>query len=295
MLDKPVGLTSNAALVRARRLLDATKAGHTGTLDPLASGLLPICFGEATKFSGFLLDADKSYEAEIELGTATDTGDAEGAVVHRADVSIGRSELESVLEQFHGTLEQTPPMFSALKHQGRPLYKYARAGEVVPRPARRVVVHELDVLEFSGHMLRIQTRVSKGTYIRTLAHDIGERIGCGAHIRTLRRTGIGQWQVQDAWSFEQLAGFAAPELRRMVRPVDLLVAALPRLDLAAPSDAAIRHGRNIVATAASSTGPVRLYDRGGAFIGVGEVRADALVVPRRLLAKESVGGPDEGL
>ena len=204
LLDKPVGITSNAALVQSRRLLGAAKAGHTGTLDPLASGLLPICLGEATKFTALLLDADKTYEAEVALGAATTTGDAEGEVVSRGDVSGSEPRLEPVLQQFLGDQTQVPPMFSALKHKGRPLYSYARAGELVERAARAITVHELELLAFDGETLRIRVRVSKGTYVRTLAHDIGARLGCGAHLKGLRRTAIGELTIDGATTLEQL-------------------------------------------------------------------------------------------
>jgi tRNA pseudouridine55 synthase len=240
LLDKPVGMTSNAALVQSRRLLGAAKAGHTGTLDPLATGLLPICFGEATKFAGLLLDADKTYEAVVALGAATTTGDAEGEVVWRGEVSGVGPRIEPVLRQFLGPQSQMPPMYSALKHQGRPLYEYARAGQVVERAAREITVHALELQEFDGETLRIRVRVSKGTYVRTLAQDIGASLGCGAHLGGLRRTAIGEITVSSASTLEQLGALSAEQRGRLLQPTDLLVRSFPRLDLAEPWDAAIR-------------------------------------------------------
>jgi tRNA pseudouridine55 synthase len=285
LLDKPVGVSSNAALVQSRRLLGAAKAGHTGTLDPLASGLLPVCLGEATKFTGLLLNADKTYEAVVALGAATTTGDAEGEVVSTGDVSGVGPCLEPVLQQFLGRQSQMPPMYSALKHKGRPLYTYARGGEVVERAARAITVHALEVQAFEGATLRIRVRVSKGTYVRTLAHDIGARLGCGAHLKGLRRTQIGELTVDGATTLEQLGALPPQERRSLLRPTDMLVRSYPRLDLGAPWDAAIRRGQRVPAPADLGPGLVGLYDREGAFIGLGEVCDPGEVAPRRLVSE----------
>lgn len=294
LLDKPVGITSNAALVQSRRLLEAAKAGHTGTLDPLASGLLPICLGEATKFTALLLDADKTYEAEVALGAATTTGDAEGEVVSTGDVSAVGAQLESVLRDFVGEQNQVPPMFSALKHQGRPLYAYARAGESVERTARTITVHKLEMQAFDGETLRIRVRVSKGTYVRTLAHDIGVRLGCGAHLKGLRRTAIAELTVEGATTLERLEALGAAERSALLKPADMLVRCYPRLDLGAPWDAAIRRGQRVPAPAQLAPGLVGLYDRAGAFIGVGEVHEPGEVAPRRLVSEAHRGAPGAG-
>ena len=287
LLDKPVGITSNAALVQTRTLFGAAKAGHTGTLDPLASGLLPICFGEATKFGGLLLDSDKTYEAVVMLGTATTTGDAEGEVLFTGDLAGADSRLEPVLRGFLGEQAQTPPMYSALKHNGRPLYAYARAGEEVERAARIITVYELEVQGFDGQTLRIRVRVSKGTYVRTLAHDIGTRLGCGAHLKGLRRTTVGTLSVDDATTLERLAGQSAHERNQLLGPADMLVRSYPRLDLAAPWDEAIRRGQRVPVPRRVEAGLVGLYDRLGAFIGLGEVQASGEVAARRLVAERA--------
>jgi len=291
LLDKPVGVTSNAALVQTRRLLGAAKAGHTGTLDPLASGLLPICLGEATKFTALLLDADKTYEATVALGAATTTGDAEGEVVSRGDASGVGPQLDAVLRQFLGEQSQMPPMHSALKHKGQPLYTYARAGKVVERAARPIIVHELEMRGFDGETLRIRVRVSKGTYVRTLAHDIGARLGCGAHLKGLRRTAIGELTVDGALTLERLGALPAEERPGLLKPTDMLVRSFPRLDLGAPWDAAMRRGQRVPAPVEVGRGLVGLYDRVGAFIGLGEVHDPGEVAPRRLVSEQHVAAP----
>src|SRR4051812_47701901 len=195
LLDKPSGISSNAALQSARRLFAARRAGHTGTLDPMATGLLVLCFGEATKFSGALLDADKAYAARVRLGARTSTGDAEGEVIERREVRAGPAQIEAALARFRGGIEQVPPMHSAIKHLGRPLYAYARKGETVERSARRVVIRELVLEGMSGEEIDLRVACSKGTYIRTLAEDIGEALGCGGHLSALRRTAVGPFPL----------------------------------------------------------------------------------------------------
>jgi tRNA pseudouridine55 synthase len=293
LLDKPSGITSNSALTEVRRLLGAVKAGHTGTLDPLASGLLPICFGEATKFAALLLDADKTYEVVVALGVATNTGDAQGEVVLRGDPAGVERRLGSVLAALTGAQPQVPPMYSALKHKGRPLYEYARAGQEIQRPARNIIVHELELLDFNGDALRLRARVSKGTYIRALAHDMGQRLGCGAHVRSLRRTAVGSLHVREAKTLEAVRSLPEPERRRAMLPLDLLAGSLPRLELAVPLDRAVRHGRRAPAPEGISPGLVALYDSRGAFMGVGEVGPSGEVSPSRLVSAEPEAGASD--
>jgi len=208
LVDKPVGLSSNRVLQEVKKLFGARKAGHAGTLDPLASGLLVVLFGEATKLSSVLLDADKEYVASVKLGEATATGDAEGEVVERSDVAVGAGEIAAALERFRGDIEQVPPMYSALKRDGVPLYKLARRGETVERPARRVRIEELELREFQPHLVELRIRCSKGTYVRTLAEDLGRALGTCAHLAALRRTASGGLSVRDAAGLEALAALS---------------------------------------------------------------------------------------
>lgn len=228
LLDKPLGLSSNDALVRAKRLLRANKAGHTGTLDPLATGLLPLCFGEATKFSQDLLEADKTYEAVVRLGQTTTTGDAEGEVVVEREVRVDRAALDAAVARFTGVIEQVPPMYSALKRDGKPLYEYARAGETVERAARTVTIHALGVLavaldDAAAPAFTMRVTCSKGTYIRTLAEDIGEALGCGAHLTALRRTAVGDLTLDGAVTLEQIDAVADDARPALLAPVDALL------------------------------------------------------------------------
>lgn len=286
LLDKAGGVTSNTALQQVRRLFGAAKAGHTGTLDPMATGLLPVCFGEATKFSGLLLDADKTYLAAVQLGTATTTGDAEGEVTFRGDLSeVDRARIELVVSGMVGAQEQMPPMYSALKHLGRPLYEYARAGETVPRANRAITVHGLEVLSILPDQVELRLRVSKGTYVRVIAQEIGERLGCGAHLKALRREAIGALSVAAAVGIEPLSELAREQRLALLRPVDALVAGLPRVDLDAAASAALCQGQVVGAGLAFASGRVRLYDNAGAFLGVGEIQGPGRVAPRRLLVR----------
>ena len=237
LLDKPRGVSSNAALQRARWLLRAEKAGHTGTLDPLAEGLLPLCFGAATKFSQLGLDADKRYLATLQLGVETSSGDAEGEVVARGERLPRAAEVAAACARFTGPLRQTPPMHSALKHEGRALYDYARDGIEIERAAREVVVHSLVIVEQHDARLCIDVRCSKGTYIRALATDIGRALGCGAHLTALRRTASGALRVDDAIGLDAFEALAEPAREALLRPVDALLADAPRL-LLAPAEAA---------------------------------------------------------
>lgn len=248
LLDKPLGLSSNDALVRAKRLLRALKAGHTGTLDPLATGLLPLCFGEATKFSQDLLEADKTYEAVVRLGQKTTTGDAEGEVLAERPVTCDRAALDAAIARFMGEIDQIPPMHSALKKDGRPLYEYARAGQTVERPARRVTIHEIDILDCAlpqAPAFTMRVKCSKGTYIRTLAEDIGEALGCGAHLTGLRRIAVGDLTLDGAVTLEQIDAQPDDARPAMLAPVDALLQRCPPVTLNAEASARFLQGQRI--------------------------------------------------
>jgi tRNA pseudouridine55 synthase len=282
LLDKPLGLTSNAALQSVRRLYGAAKAGHGGTLDPLATGLLPILFGEATKFGGALLDADKTYEALIALGVTTATGDAEGSVIERRNVAATELAVKDVLSRFQGAIAQTPPMYSALKRDGRPLYAYARAGQSIERLPRTVTIHELRLNAFELGHVDITVRCSKGTYIRTLAEDIGQALGCGAHLAALRRTAIGAFGLADARKLEELES-SEPEGRdARLRPVDVLLAELPAVRLDAGAAGRFVQGQP-VEVGGIRGGKARVYEDGAHFLGIGEVNDSGQLRPLRLL------------
>jgi tRNA pseudouridine55 synthase len=282
LLDKPVGLSSNHALQRAKRLLNAEKAGHTGTLDPLASGLLPICFGAATKFSQASLDADKRYLATLGLGRTTTTGDLEGSTVEERPVSVGLAQIEAVLTRFTGMLEQRPPMHSALKHEGRALYEYARQGIEVERAPRRISVHAIELLSFAHATLVLDVRCSKGTYIRTLAEDIGAALGCGAHLAALRRVGSGALSIDDAVTLETLEATPEAERERHLLPPDVLLADWPQHTLSADEAARFLTGlrRRVEAPDAPR---VRVYGPDHRVLGAAHITAGELI-PDRLLS-----------
>lgn len=284
LVDKPVGPSSNAVLQRAKRLLGAERAGHTGTLDPLASGLLVISLGEATKFSGALLDADKAYRASVKLGERTATGDAEGPVLERSDARVARSELLAILDCFLGKTEQLPPMHSAIKHLGRPLYAYARSGESVPRTARPIAIRRLDLEKFEGNIALLFVECSKGTYIRTLAEDIGEALGCGAHLEALERTAVGPFRLEQSITLDVLEALSLAERRGRLLPLEALVGSRPRLALEAELVAKFRQGRAV--SVDSPGGIVSVFDQDGAFLGTGEVDASGALHPKRLLAQQ---------
>ena len=284
VLDKPAGITSNAALQHAKRLLCAVKAGHTGTLDPLASGVLPVLFGEATKFSSFLLDADKEYLADVQLGVRTTTGDAEGEVIERREVEVDDARVATVITRFRGEVEQVPPMHSALKHGGRPLYEMAREGITVPRSPRRIAIHELDVLERAGEMLRLRVSCSKGTYIRVLAEDLGAALGCGAHLAALRRTVAGCFRLAQAVTLDELDAMANSEREQRLLPVDVLLQGLPALHLDEGSAGAFLNGRT-VGRQDGPEGRRRVYAGSSKLLGVGEVGPRGELRPLRLLAR----------
>jgi tRNA pseudouridine55 synthase len=287
LLDKPLGMSSNDALQKAKWLLRAEKAGHTGTLDPLATGLLPLCFGAGTKFSQVSLDADKAYEASLLLGVTTTTGDAEGEVLERREVSATRAQIEAACARFVGVIEQVPPMYSALKHEGRPLYEYARAGITIERPARQVTIHSIELRETQADRLTIAVRCSKGTYIRTLAEDIGRVLGCGASLAALRRTGSGPLSVDQAISLDALAALTEAEREALLRPPDALLADWPSLSLDQAEAARFLSGlRRRVARADAPQlrvyGPQAQAFLGSAHIAAGELIADRLLSPQEV-------------
>jgi tRNA pseudouridine55 synthase len=290
LLDKPSGISSNAALQRSRRLLEAESAGHTGTLDPMASGLLVLCFGEATKFSGELLDAGKRYVARLRLGVRTATGDAEGEVLERRPVSVTREQVERSLEAFRGEITQIPPMYSALKRDGRPLYEYARRGITLERAPRTVTISALDLENFAGENATISVSCSKGTYVRTLAEDIGEALGCGAHLIGLVRTSVGAFNLDQAHRIEELEGLEASERSGLLLAVDVLVQDLPPVQLPGHLEGAFLHGQAVgpircegQGAGGNSPGRVRVYGTGGRFLGLGLADGNGGVSPKRLL------------
>lgn len=273
LLDKPVGRSSNAALQEAKRLLGAAKAGHAGTLDPLASGLLLVLLGEATKFAGPLLDADKEYVATVKLGERTTTGDAEGAVLQSRKVEL--KDLPSVLERFRGEIEQVPPMHSALKHQGTPLYRLARRGQEVERAARKVRISTLEQVDLAAETLVLRVVCSKGTYIRVLAQDIGEALGCGAHLSALRRTGSGRFRIEQAATLEKLAEMDAPSRRRVLLPLPALLDGLPRAELGPDEETRLRQGQALKISGLQP-GLCAVLRQDGAVIGLGTADGENL-------------------
>lgn len=282
LLDKPLGLSSNQALQRAKRLYNAEKAGHTGTLDPLASGLLPICFGAATKFSQVSLDADKRYIATLGLGRTTTTGDLEGTTLEERAVSIGRAAVEAVLPRFVGSLDQRPPMHSALKHAGRALYEYAREGVQIERAPRAVTVHAIDVLAFEDRSLVLDVRCSKGTYVRTLAEDIGAALGCGAHLAALRRTACGALRVEQAVTIDTLEVLAPAERDALLLAPDALLSDWPAWRLSADEAARFLTGLRRRVEAADAP-HVRVYGPDARVLGAAHITAGELI-PDRLLS-----------
>jgi len=281
LLDKPAGPSSNTVLQRVKRLLGAARAGHTGTLDPRASGLLVITLGEATKFSGGLLEADKAYRARFALGVRTATGDAEGAVLSRSEASVSESALRAALDRFRGEIDQVPPMYAAIKHEGRPLYAYARAGEHVSRAPRRVAIRRLELEGLDGNEATLFVGCSKGTYVRALADDIGEALGCGAHLAALERLAVGPFALEQAIGLDALEAMSLPQRRERLLPPQALLESLPRLRLARELAARFRQGRAVPAE--RPDGAFAVFDEGGAFLGAGEV-SGGVVSPKRLLA-----------
>lgn len=287
LLDKPVGISSNDALQKVKRLFNARKAGHTGSLDKLASGLLPICMGEATKISSFLLNADKRYVASVRMGQKTTTADAEGEIISERPIeNVDSGRIEAVLEQFRGDIEQIPPMHSAIKQNGQRLYKLAHQGQEVEREPRPVTIYELKLLDWSEPELRIEVHCSKGTYIRTLAEDIGEALGCGAHVSFLRRIGAGPYDESNMVTLEQLAELAEKRdgsLDAQLLSIETALVKWP--DVSMPSEMAyfVKQGQPVMVPHAPTNGWVRLYSLEKGFFGIGEVLADGRIAPRRLI------------
>lgn len=284
LLDKPEGVTSNFALQKARRTFSAEKAGHTGTLDPFATGLLPLCFGEATKFSQFLLDSEKTYCAELHLGIRTSTADPEGEVLETLPVEVSTSDISPVLERFLGSIKQVPPMHSAIKRDGRPLYDYARAGLVVERNARVVQVFSLQFLGLDSDRLHLRVHGSKGLYVRTLAEDIGAALGCGAYLSALRREAVGPFNIAQALSLEQIESLDMDARDSLLLPPDCMITDLPRLDLDIESAWQINHGQSIWRAGLRVGELMRMYNPSGRFLGVAKVDTEGKAAPRRLLA-----------
>lgn len=284
LLDKPRGLTSNAALQEAKRAFKANKAGHTGSLDPIATGLLPLCFGEATKVSSFFLHADKRYTSTFTLGVATDTGDAEGRELTRAEtVTVTDAVIEKEINTFRGEFEQTPPMYSAIKFQGQPLYKLARQGIEIERKPRRVTVYELSFSRIDGLNIEVFLHCSSGFYVRSLADELGKRIGCGAHVSALRRTGVGEFSVDDAVPLEQIQQENDPMLLdSLLIPTDAALNHLPEVNLSEDAAFYLCRGQAVKAANVPGNGCVRLYTSEAGFLGVGEVLEDGRIAPKRL-------------
>lgn len=289
LLDKPLGLSSNQALQQVKRLYQAAKAGHTGSLDPLATGLLPICLGEATKFSHFLLDADKRYRALVQLGSTTTTGDVEGEVLSRSESNVSPAQLQAVLKSFIGEIKQVPPMYSALKHQGKALYEYARNGVEIERPARQVSIFSIELTGFNQTLQQFEINVScsKGTYIRTLAEDIGQVLGCGAHLAGLRRLSTAHFRLEDSYTLEQLERMSADERDSILLPADASIVDLPRVELNADSAYYLLRGQSVWKSGMNMDGFFRIYHENGQFLGLGELDSDGKIAPRRLLVARS--------
>ncbi len=287
LLDKPLGLTSNKALQAARHVFRANKAGHTGSLDPLATGLLPVCFGEATKFSAFLLEAEKRYRAECRLGVITRTGDAEGEVLETCPVAVSREQVEAVLPRFTGRISQIPPMHSAVKHQGERLYNLARQGIEVERQAREVDIFALELLEFEGDRLLLDIHCSKGTYIRTLAENIGEALGCGASLSALERTGVQPFWEGRRYSLDELRAIREQQgdaaLLDCLLPIESALSEWPEVALSSAMSFYLKQGQPVQVPGAPLEGLVRLRGEGEGFLGVGQILDDGRVAPKRLL------------
>lgn len=288
VLDKANGLSSNAALQEVKRLYEANKAGHAGSLDPLATGVLPVCLGEATKVSQFLLDSDKCYRARIKLGIRTDTGDSEGSIIERnAGISVSRKAIERALTKFKGEIEQVPPMHSAIKMNGVPLYKLARKGIAVEREPRLVTLYQVCLLEFVNSELELEISCSKGTYIRTIADDLGQELGCGAHVIELRRTQAGVFTEKDSISAEELAlekekNRGLDKIDQFLIPMDRAIQDLPEVNLPSITASHVKNGQAVLVRHLPKNGLVRMYED-EQFIGIGSIDDDGKVAPRRLI------------
>ena len=291
LLDKPQGMSSNDIMQKVKRIFQANKAGHTGALDPLATGMLPICLGEGTKFSQFLLDADKRYLVTAKLGERTDTSDAEGQIVETRDVKVKTPEILTALEQFRGDILQVPTMFSALKHNGKPLYEYARQGITVEREARPITIFELNFIEYNAPYLTLEVHCSKGTYIRTLVDDLGEVLGCGAHVTMLRRTAVADYPTEKMLDWHTLQSLAEQQdlslLDALLLPVDTAVAKLPTLTLNESQAQGIRFGQRVKFNNPNSLqGLVRLFSHENRFLGVAVIDENNVIRPQRLVMYE---------
>ncbi|QYF94227.1 tRNA pseudouridine(55) synthase TruB [Massilia sp. PAMC28688] len=289
LLDKPVGLSSNDALIKAKRFMNAKKAGHTGTLDPFATGLLPLCFGEATKFSQDLLEADKTYLATVHLGVTTNTGDTEGETIATAEVNVTREQIEAVLPQFRGPIMQVPPMYSALKRDGKAYYEYAREGITLEREARPVTIHSLELVAYEAPFLKLSVTCSKGTYIRVLGEDIGHALGCGAHLNALRRTQVGALTMDGMVTLETIGAHAAPV--QLLAPVDALLSTFPSLALTDELAKRFLQGQRLAlgkeaVTVPAELGRVRVY-HGAKLLGTGLLQEYAILAPERLIATKA--------
>jgi len=287
LLDKPLGISSNKALQEVKNLLFARKAGHTGSLDPLATGLLAICFGEATKLADYIVDSKKYYRTTGQLGTTTATGDTEGEILKQTDVpAFDKAQLESILEKFTGDIMQIPPMYSALKHNGEPLYKLARQGIEVEREARPVTIYSMTLLDMTESTFTLDVVCSRGTYIRTLIEDIGAELGCGAHVSELRRTALGPFSEQDMVDMETLRDAEQNDrvaLNSYVKPIETALVSLPEVKLSPDAAYYLRQGQPVVVPHAPTEGLVRLLADETIFIGVGKILEDGRVAPKRLL------------
>jgi tRNA pseudouridine55 synthase len=294
LLDKPVGWSSNDALIKAKRLLNAIKAGHTGTLDPFATGLLPLCFGEATKFSADLLDADKTYQTVVHLGVSTNTGDTEGEVIQTREVNVTEAQIETVLEQFRGDILQVPPMYSALKRDGKPLYEYAREGITLEREARPVTIHLLEFVKYEAPFLTLNVRCSKGTYIRVLGEDIGNALGCGAHLNALRRTHVGHLLLENTVTLDQLIAMSEEQRHALLAPVDALLSSFPEVTLNDELARRFLQGQRISLVKESVVHPaelgrVRVYRIAGdatvrQLLGSAQLQEFSVLAPERLIS-----------
>lgn len=283
LLDKPLGFSSNQALQKVKWLLQAAKAGHTGTLDPLATGLLPLCFGEATKFAHYLTDADKTYFATIKLGITTNTGDAEGEMLETRPVDVTMAQFENALMTFKGEITQIPPMYSALKYEGKALYEYARAGVEIERKERRVHIYDIQLNAFNQDTAEITVRCSKGTYIRTLAEDIGRHLGCGAHLIGLRRTATASYRVEQTVTLAQFETMTAEQRMEALLPLDSAIEHLPMMILDDSSAFYLQRGQAVWQGGLIEQGLLRLYNQQQQFLGLGELQSDGKISPKRLI------------
>ncbi|KJF90241.1 tRNA pseudouridine(55) synthase TruB [Photobacterium leiognathi] len=298
LVDKPTGISSNDTLQKVKRIFFAQKAGHTGALDPLATGMLPICFGEATKFSQFLLDSDKRYRVIAKLGERTDTSDSDGEVVETREVKVDRGQLERCIAKFRGTTDQIPSMYSALKYKGRKLYEYAREGVEVPRESRKITVYSVDLLRFENNEVEMELHVSKGTYIRTIVDDLGEMLGCGAHVIMLRRTGVSNFPYERMVTIEQLQAMLddakandvepGTVLDPLLLPTDTAVQDLPEVNILPAIAVHVLNGNPVQAGRVPAEGMLVRITVGQEreFIGVGVIDAKGMLAPKRVMANE---------